>query len=373
MRIALRLASLLLMSFTAACGGSDGDRNRADAQGANSGDTSARDIAALAGAASWVGEIPCADCTAIRTTVTLYPNGTFRTEGVYLGTGGKGDTTVTDLGRWTHADSATRVVLRGMTGLAEYYALESDGALTKLDRQGQRMAGELNYSLTAVSRPVDITHPARILAAFSYMADAATIMECGSGLQYPVDMSGDYVALERAYTSLRDNQPGDAVVVRLKGHIAERPAIEGDRKALSLVVDSMDRIDPLDGCAAQGTLEVLANNSWRLVRLHGSNGDVVLPKDTKARLTWERLENRLSGNGGCNGFSSPANFRGTTLAAGPAVSSEIACADSSVTAIEQRFIALIDSGGSIRLDRDTIVLTQGPRDVARFVRAIPAP
>ncbi len=371
MRIALRLASLLLIGLTAACGGSDAARDSADS--AVSGDVSARDIADLPGAASWVGEIPCADCAGIRTTITLYPDGTFRSEGVYLGTGGKGDTTFTDLGRWTHTDSATRVVLRGSTGLADFYAVEPGGALTKLDRQGQRIAGELNYSLTAVSRPVDITHPARLIAAFSYMADAATIVECGNGLQFPVDMSGEYINLERAYTALTDIQPGDAVVVRLKGHLANRPAMEGDGTALSLVVDSMDRIDPLDGCAAQGTLDVLAANGWRLVSLDGPEGATVLPEDTKASLKWERYENRLSGNGGCNGFSAPATFRGTTLTSGPAVSSKMACGDSALNAVEQRFLAVINTGGSVRLDRDTMVVSQGPRDVARFVRVTSAP
>jgi copper homeostasis protein (lipoprotein) len=378
MRIALRLASLLLISLTAACGGSDTARDDAGADGGNAngaaaGDVPARDIAALAGAASWVGEIPCADCAGIRTTITLYPDGTFRTEGVYLGTGGKGDTTFTDLGRWTHTDSARRVVLRGSTGLAEHYAVEPGGALTKLDRQGQRIAGELNYSLTAVSRPVDITHPARLIGAFTYMADAATIVECGNGLQFPVDMSGEYITLERAYTALTDIQPGDAVVVRLKGHLAERPAMEGSGTTLSLVVDSMDRIDPLDGCAAQATLDVLSANNWRLVSLSGPDGDVALPDDTKASLKWERYENRFSGHGGCNGFSAPATFRGTTLTSGPAVRSEMACSDSSANAAESRFLAVIDAGGSVRLDRDTLVFSQGPRDVARFVRVVPTP
>jgi copper homeostasis protein (lipoprotein) len=370
MRIALRLASLLLISLTAACGGSD---NGAGADGATSGDVPARDIAALTGAASWVGEIPCADCAGIRTTLTLYPDGTFRTEGVYLGTGGKGDTTLTEIGRWTHSDSTTRVALRGSTGLAEYYAVEPDGALTKLDRQGQRIAGELNYSLTAVSRPVDITHPTRLIAAFTYMADAASIVECGNGLHFPVDMSGEYITLERAYTALTDIQPGDAVVVRLKGHLANKRAMEGNGTALSLVVDSLDRIDPMDGCAALGTLDVLAANTWRLVRLDGPDGEVTLPDDTKASLKWERYENRFAGNGGCNGFSAPATFRGTTLTSGPAVASEMACADTTVSVAEKRFLSVIDAGGSVRLDRDTLVISQGPRDVARLVRVVAAP
>ncbi len=368
MRIALRLASLLLISLTAACGASDTARD-----GAAASDASVRDIAALAGAASWVGEIPCADCAGIRTTITLYPDGTFRTEGVYLGAGGKGDTTLTDLGRWTHADTATRVVLRGSTGLADLYAVEPDGALTKLDRQGQRMGGELNYTLTAVSRPVDITHPARLIGSFAYMADAASIVECGNGLHFPVDMSGEYITLERAYTALTDIQPGDAVVVRLKGHLAEKPAMEGTGKELSLVVDSMDSIDPLDGCAALGTLDVMGANTWRLVSLDGPEGAITLPENTTASLKWERYENRFAGNGGCNGFSAPATFRGTTFTSGPPVVSEMACSDSTVTAAEKRFIAAINAGGSVRLDRDTLVISQGPRDVARLVRLIAAP
>jgi len=364
MRCALSYTPLILLATLAACGGPESGNDAASVETASSAVVPIRNVASLDSAASWMGDIPCADCEAVRTTVTLYPNGIFRSQGIYLGTKGAGDTTFTDIGRWTHADAATRLQLRGASGAPGQFAVDPDGSLRMLDMDGQPINSKLNYTLFGTVAPVVITHPARLVGAFTYMADAAILVECGSGLQFPVDMSADYQALETAY--LKTGKAGKPVVVRLKAHLAERPAMEGSGTVLSLIVDSMDRINPDDGCAALRTQNEIAAGPWRLVTLQSDSTPIPIPANTEAGLEWRRGDGQLVGNSGCNRFSAPAVFRGTSIVGSPAARTGMFC--EGAMDIENRFLALIATGGALRLQEDTLVWSEGARDVARFVR-----
>lgn len=325
-----------------------------------------RDLAALTGASSWRGQIPCADCAGIDMVLTLYPDGTYRSQGAYLGTGGAGDTINADFGRWTLADNDSRVHLFGAGSAPGRYAVDADGALRMLDTEGRDIESSANYRLAATPEPVAITHPSRLVGAFTYMADAAIFVECESGLQFPVDMSADYRALESAYSTARGN--GQPMVVRLKGHLDERNVGEGHGMALALVVDSMDTIQPDDGCAAQRTLDTIAAGEWRLVALaHGADLAPVSDSGT-ASFSWDRAESRITGSGGCNRYNGRGIMRGTMLVGSPVAATKRACLDASISQLEQHFLGLLGEGAALRIGNDTLVWSQGPRDVARFVR-----
>jgi copper homeostasis protein (lipoprotein) len=327
----------------------------------------ARAIGALSGPSSWRGELPCADCAGIATTITLSPDGTYRRQAAYLGTSGGGDTILTDIGRWTHAAEGTRVHLRGSAEAPSHYAVDADGALRQLDLEGNDIASDLDYRLPAVADPVVIAHPSRLVAAFSYMADAATAVECRSGLVFPVDMSGEYLTVERGYGA-SGVRPGAPWVVRLKAHLDDRPAMEGDGTTLSLVVDSLLGSNPDDACEALRTQDAVAAHAWRLVALSGPDGPLPMPADNRATFQWDRSEGRFAGNSGCNRYSASGLLRGSTLAAGPAMGTKMACLAPEANAVETRLLALLSAQPSLRVQADTLVFSDGPADVARWVR-----
>ncbi len=362
MRPIARLAPLLLGALLTACGTAGRDTASESAP-----TVPPRDLAALDGPASWRGDLPCADCAGIRTTITLLPDGTFQRQAAWLGTNGGGDTIFTDIGRWTHAHAATRLTLLGSPDLPARFAADPDGALRQLDTDGNDITSTLNYRLPAVAEAVSITHPSRLIGAFVYMADAALFVECESGLQFPVDMSADYPALERAYAA-SPAAGGRPAVVRLRGHFADRPAMEGDGTARMLVVDSMDRIDPADGCGALRTQDAIAAGPWRLVSIASDSGMITAPADTKASFAWDRADGRFLGNAGCNQYSGRGVLRGTTVVGGPAISTKMFCTDPGVMAIEDRMLALLGAGGALRIEGDTLVWSRGPAEAARFVR-----
>lgn len=326
-----------------------------------------RDLTALATHSSWTGELPCADCAGIETTITLAPDGTYRRQGVYRGTRGGGDTILTDIGRWTHRDAGTHLTLRGSIDAPDQFAVEADGALQMLDLEGQPIVSALNYRLTAIAEPLTITHPSRLVAAFQYMADAASAVECGSGLQFPVDMSAEYPTLEARYLA-SGTRPGAPLVVRLRAHLAQRPGMEGSDTVTALVVDSVTAVNPDDGCAALRAQDAIAAHGWRLIALRGPEGDLPLPADNRATLTWDRADGRFVGNSGCNRYSAIGVLRGTTLAVGPAIGTMMACLAPEASAVETRLLALLAARPALRVQSDTLVFSEGPADVARFVR-----
>ena len=83
---------------------------------------------------------------------------------------------------------------------------------------------------------------------YVYLADAGRFTDCASGAAFPVAQVGENIALERAYTAAR-TKPGAPVLVTLRGHLEERPAMEGDRRVVHLVVDRFERAWPGAACA----------------------------------------------------------------------------------------------------------------------------
>ncbi len=247
------------------------------------------------------------------------------------------------------------------------YAFDSDGALRMLDRLGHDMVSNTNYRLAPIGETIALTHPSRITGAFTYLADAASFVECRSGLQYPVSMSAEFPTLQRVYADAGGN--GQPQIVRLGAHLDNRPAVEGNGTMLALMVDSVHSINPNDGCVALRTQDSVAANEWRLIALESADGEPITVGDsTEAAFAWDRDDTRLTGSGGCNRFSASSVVRGTTLVGAAAAATKRFCNEPGVMDIEHRFFELLANDIALRFDADTLVWSHGPRDVARFVR-----
>lgn len=165
-----------------------------------------------------------------------------------------------------------------------------------------RGAGDrVDIMLVAVRPPAarDTASDMALTGQFRYMADAALFTDCSSGKSYPVAMEGAYIELERAYmdSGIEGGQP---VVVALHGRFLERPAMEGNRSEVKLIVDSFDKILPDDACVSNHQAE-LTGTYWKLIELDGQA--VTTPENAReAHFVLEAGEFRLRGHGGCNNF-----------------------------------------------------------------------
>ena len=82
---------------------------------------------------------------------------------------------------------------------------------------------------------------------FSYFADAALFVECGSNKKYPVAMEDDYISLESAYLEI-DKNPGEKILVEIIGEYEERTKMEGEGTIEFLIVKKFLKILPNEQC-----------------------------------------------------------------------------------------------------------------------------
>ena len=361
------LGTLLLAACSAPPAASTGQATVGAAEGLSI------DPGGLSTPRSWRGELPCADCAGIATTLTLHPDGTYQRDAAWLGTGGAGDTVAVDLGRWQWDPATRRVRLLGSSDASTWFAVAAEGHLTQLDLQGEPITSALSYDLEPLASVERSRHPARLVLAFRYLADAADATECRSGLAHPVAMTTEaYRQTERAY--LRAERRGEPLLVRVRAHVEQAPLGEGDTPVTAWVLDSLLAVVPpsaalTESCAALREQADIAATGWRLVQLTGDSAQLAIPADVQADVTWDRADGRFLGSSGCNRFSARGTLRGARLAVGPALGTKRACTSAEATAVEQRFLTLLGAEPWVQLDGDTLRWAIGPNEVARFVAA----
>lgn len=98
-------------------------------------------------AGTYQGMLPCADCEAINTKVTLNTDGSYQLEQVYIG---KSADVFTELGIFNWSDMGSTVLLEAEQPIQFFVA---ENQLFMLDTQGKRIEGDLaaRYRLQKVA------------------------------------------------------------------------------------------------------------------------------------------------------------------------------------------------------------------------------
>jgi len=185
--------------------------------------------AGLALPASFVGILPCADCPGIAQTLTLREDGLYRLRRTYLGKPGN---PFLEVGHW-RLDGDGRLFLRSGSDVS-LFVIDDAATLRQLDRAGQPIRSALNYSLRRTAAVDAVDESLRWRGEMVYMADAANFIDCASGVRWPVVMTGDYLAMERAYTQGR-TAPGAPLLVAFDGRLAVMPGMDGPPREHMLV------------------------------------------------------------------------------------------------------------------------------------------
>lgn len=119
--------------------------------------------------ATFRGELPCADCVAIRHHLDLWPDRVFHLGREWVGR----DTVRDEVGSWRVDPARSALVLHGGGEAPLLFAIEGRNALRLLDAQGGPIESSLPYALTGdgTLQPTDLS---LVLGGeMIYMADAA--------------------------------------------------------------------------------------------------------------------------------------------------------------------------------------------------------
>lgn len=144
---------------------------------------------------SWRGVLPCADCEGIETSLFLEKDGTWVMNERYLGAREE-PSSFASYGTW--ARTADKLVLTDSKGEKSYYRAKGD-ALEMLDREGNPIESQFNYTLEAAQSSLPMT-PMTLRGMYFYMADAATFTDCATGKRFMVANNAE---LERSYLAAR--------------------------------------------------------------------------------------------------------------------------------------------------------------------------
>ncbi|STH78874.1 copper homeostasis protein (lipoprotein nlpE) [Escherichia coli] len=102
---------------------------------------------------SWRGVLPCADCEGIETSLFLEKDGTWVMNERYLGAREE-PSSFASYGTW--ARTADKLVLTDSKGEKSYYRAKGD-ALEMLDREGNPIESQFNYTLEAAQSSLPMT------------------------------------------------------------------------------------------------------------------------------------------------------------------------------------------------------------------------
>jgi copper homeostasis protein (lipoprotein) len=187
---------------------------------------------------SWRGVLPCADCEGIETSLFLEKDGTWVMNQGYQG--GKGAAAFASYGLW--ARTADKLVLTDASGEKLYFRAKGE-ALEMLDREGNPIHSQLNYTLQPMKAPLPAT-PMAMRGMYLYYADAATFTDCATGKRIPVNNNAQ---LEQKFSQAGGTHT-QAVLLEADGHFRLEPNPDTGVMTKTLVADKNVKFIPGKDC-----------------------------------------------------------------------------------------------------------------------------
>lgn len=188
---------------------------------------------------SWRGILPCADCEGIETSLFLEKDGSWVMNERYQGVREE-PSSFASYGTW--ARTADKLVLTDSQGEKSYYRAKGD-ALEMLDREGNPIESQFNYTLAPVKSSLPVT-PMAMRGMYFYMADAATFTDCATGKQVSVASNAD---LERGYLAARGASE-KPVLLSVEGHFTLEANPDTHEPVKTLMADKEIKFIPGKSC-----------------------------------------------------------------------------------------------------------------------------
>ena len=215
--------------------------------------------------ASFLGDLPCADCEGVRFHLDLWPDRVFHLQREWIGK----QMVRGDVGRWSVEPGRQVLLLQGGAEMPLQFEILGPDRLRQLDLAGRPIVSELNYELHASGAidPVDVS--LFLGGEMTHMADSARFTECLTGRSYPIEPGDEALRLQRAY--LADARaPGAPLYVSFEGTITRRPGMDGGALEPAVTVERFVGTWPNQACARAGADAALVNTYWRIASMNGA-------------------------------------------------------------------------------------------------------
>lgn len=314
--------------------------------------------------ATFIGDLPCADCPGVRYQLDLFPDHAFFSRMTYQERSGTFD----DIGTWEISKDGKTLRLRGSHESPEQFSIRDADTLRKLDREGREIDSKLNYDLHRSEKFSPIEPRLNLRGMYRYMADSGIFHECSTGRRWPVATEKDNATLEAAYVRAR-RIPGEELLVTVEGQVASRPKMEGEGTQPSLIVEKFLNVLPGETCGARSATASLENTDWMLTHL-GDN-PVVLPDGMRRPyIVLQSKDHRVAGFAGCNRLVGGYRLKDNSLDFGRMATTRMAC-DNGMD-IEAAFVAAMGKVKTWKVLGQHVELYDGDRKLlARLEKNAP--
>jgi heat shock protein HslJ/uncharacterized lipoprotein NlpE involved in copper resistance len=313
--------------------------------------------------ATYIGTLPCADCAGIDWQLDLAADRSFELRQTYQGKGPAA--AIRRTGQWRLDEAAGKLSLESPGQPAIRLATPAPDRLRLLDGQGQAIDSRFNHELKRLPQALPARASGTLTGLYRLQAGNATLRLCAPGQpEFPVAGEGAHRVLATAYGK-QGHAPGEALLVRLAGHLAARPAgnktatADGQERTM-VVAERFYGIWPQAACSEAATVAARATGAasttsgvaassktsgqamatagadsdpsvpapftgttWRLVALDGQ--PVALERGPNTPHLIFQDNGRLAGADGCNRLMGSYDRQGDKLALGQLAGTLMAC------------------------------------------------
>lgn len=317
--------------------------------------------------ASFRGDLPCADCEAVRHHLDLWPDQVFHLRREWLG---KEEAMVRgDMGRW-HVDPSRRaLVLQGGAEMPLQFQILGPDRLRQLDLAGQPIASELPYELTSDGTLEMAEIPGFFLGHMTHLADSARFTDCLTGRSYPIAPGEEALKLQREYLAAV-SEPGGTLMVHFEGALKQLPGMEGDRLQPTLVVDRFIAVRPEASCPQRQPTAALTNTYWRIERMRGAQVEPVAGR-REPHVILREVDGELSfaATVGCNQLVGQLELDGASLRFRGAATTLMACPPP-LAEMEQQLREVLESARGWHITGEVLGLRDEAGDDIALLQAV---
>jgi copper homeostasis protein (lipoprotein) len=307
--------------------------------------------------ASFVGDLPCASCEALRYRLNLWPDQVFHLRRSWVGKGVTRDT----IGRWSAHPDQRMLTLRGAGDAVELGIAGPD----ELRVEGEDGAGHL-LAAREEFEMFDLHLPLR--GMLTYVADEARFTECLTGRDYPlVRDEGDYEELEHAYLAA-GAEAGGAIMASFDGGIVQWPEEEGGGTAPRVMVERFVGVWPGETCERATAEASLTNTYWKILRLGGSELSVG-EGEREPNLILREGDPRFTATVGCNQILGSYVLEGNRLSFEVGPTTVMACPEP-LEAWERLLGEALGEAVGWRVDGQTLELLDAAGEPLALLQAV---
>ncbi|WP_417584552.1 META domain-containing protein [Nitrincola sp.] len=287
---------------------------------------------------SYFGVLPCASCPGIDTHLDLLADGSYFLTETYQD---RPDGNVSQLGRWTLDNG--QLLLQGQDRELIYFATDSGGWL-QADIQGRPIVSELNYSLEPQGwKPAEVT--GSVEGMLSYMADAASFIECSTGKRFPVIMTDEWLSVERTY--LASSSAAGSYLNTLADVTFKWITPEEGAPRHHLHFNHLQQTLPATTCGSP--VESLEHHEWDLVELQNTQSEQLEALQTRPYVKFSGQQ--ISGHTGCNAMAGQIKLEGERLQLSQVASTRMYCEQAAQ--IENTFLQILEKASYSSLEGES--------------------